>query len=227
MKAFSSQTFQFLMENRFHNSREWFLEHKPNYMQYVLEPLQDLVAALSPTMLEIDSSLITEPKVDKTISRIYRDTRFARDKSLFKEHMWITFMRDKKSLHFDPACFFFEITPDHYHYGCGYYQASSAEMGAIRALVLENHPAFAALWRMLERQDIFVPEGESYKRNRYPEAPAELWPWLNRKNLFFTHRSTDFDLLFSEHLAERVAADFLLLKPAYEFFLAARARVKK
>lgn len=214
MNHFSPKTMDFLVENRLNDSRDWYQEHKGAFTEYVLEPFQHLVAALSPTLLEIDGGLITEPKVDRTISRVYRDTRFSRDKSIYRDHMWCVFMRDKKLYHGPPA-FYFEISPELFRYGCGYYQASGEEMEAMRQLILENHTAFAAARKFFDRQDLYVMEGDSYKRPRYPDAPAELQTWLNRKSISFNHNSTDTALLYSEGLAETVAAHLRLLKPVY------------
>ena len=76
MVHFSPKTLDFLFENRMHNSKTWFDEHKEEYQSLVFEPLRDLVEYLTPTALFIDPHLTTEARVDKTISRIRRDTRF-------------------------------------------------------------------------------------------------------------------------------------------------------
>lgn len=226
MTLFSKKTFEFLMENRFRDDREWFRENRGRYEAHVLAPLQDFVSALSPVMLDIDGKLITEPKVDRTISRVYRDTRFSKDKSLYRDVMWCTFMRDKKLYHGPPA-FFFELSPDRFRYGCGYYQADPKEMQALRDLILEDHAAFRKAAEAYRRQNHFVLEGELYKRSKYPEEPPEKQDWLNRKNQFLTHNSTDFDLLYSAGLADVVGEKLRLLQPVYEFFLEGHARAPR
>ena len=226
MTKFSPKTLDFLTENRLRDSRDWFKEHKPEFEEHVLEPMRCLVSVLAPTVLEIDGALITEPKVDKTISRVYRDTRFSKDKSLYREQMWIVFMRDHK-LYEGPPAFFFEISPEGFRYGCGHYQAATADMQALRELALEGNKAFLAAKKALDSQDVFELQGDVYKRPKYPDAPAELRPWLDRKNLFFCHDSTDAGLLFSDRLSGTIAEGFKSLAPAYELLIAARARVKK
>lgn len=81
----SKETLDFLVENRLQNSRDWFHDHKKVYQEVVLAPLIELVEKLTPVMWEIDPLFITTPKVCKTISRIYRDTRYTKDKSLYRE----------------------------------------------------------------------------------------------------------------------------------------------
>lgn len=93
---FSPQTFDFLMENRFMNSKEWFLEHKPVYNEYVLKPLTELAIEMAPSIEMLDPAIVTTPKINKVLSRIYRDTRYSKDKMLFRESIWLSFKKDKK-----------------------------------------------------------------------------------------------------------------------------------
>ena len=86
--AFSAKTLDFLFENRLQDSRDWFLDHKDTYQAVLLEPMKDLVRSLTPVMLEIDAKVTTEPRVDKTICRLRRDTRYSHDKSLYRDTMW-------------------------------------------------------------------------------------------------------------------------------------------
>lgn len=101
----TENTLNFLTENRQENSKDWFHENRPAYMNDVMEPLIELVEALTPAMLEIDPHFETSPKVGKTISRIYRDTRFSRDKSLFRDVMWCGFQRPKIGKKIHPGFF--------------------------------------------------------------------------------------------------------------------------
>lgn len=220
---FTEETINFLVENRLQNSKTWFEEHRADYRQYVLNPLIELVIALAPTMLSIDDKLICEPKVDKAISRIYRDTRFSKDKSRYRDVMWCGFMRNKKLYKGLPG-FFFEFSPNGFRYGCGYYIAGTDSMESMRELVLENDPDFKKALFTYNKQDIFGMEGECYKKSKHPAEPENIRDWLDRKNICFIHDSTDSTLLFSDKLADRLAADYKILQPIYKFLLKAEAR---
>ena len=112
-KGFSLQTLDFLQTNKVKNNKSWFEENKHIYKQFLLEPLQNLVTDLSEVMLSIDPVFETKPAINKTISKIYRDTRFSKDKSLFKKVMWIVFKQPTKEWK-DAPCYFFEISPNGY-----------------------------------------------------------------------------------------------------------------
>ena len=216
MTLFSLKTIEFLIENRLMDSREWFRENKARYNKVVLEPFVDLVERLAPDMLEIDPQLITEPRVDRTLSRIYRDIRFSKDKMIYRDNMWFVFMREKK-LYEGPPCFYFDLGPKGFSYGMGYYQASTASMEAIRKLVLDGAEAFQEADKAFRNQTLFYMDGDSYKRSKYPDAPEHLRQWLDKKSISFNCHSDDFDLLFSENLADTLLEGFRLLAPIYNF----------
>ena len=104
--GFTRQTLEFLSENRRQNHKMWFEAHKADYQTEVVAPLAALTRELAPELHAIDNELICIPAVGKSISRIYRDTRFSKDKSLYRDVMWCVFMRDKKLYHGLPGYFF-------------------------------------------------------------------------------------------------------------------------
>ena len=224
--SFSEESVKFLFENRVVDSKSWFLEHRADYERLVLEPMRELVTALEPAIHSIDPLLICAPKIGRSISRIYRDTRFSHDKSIFRDVMWCVFIRDKKHYNGLPG-FWFEFSPRVFRYGCGYYQASPESMQAMRDLIIADDKTFKAAQKALNKQSVFHLDGEKFKRSRHPTQTEEKREWLDRRDIGFITESKDFDLLFSEALADKLAADFKLLIPMYDFMLAAEARVFK
>lgn len=222
-QGFNRETLDFLVENRIQNSKVWFGEHRDSYEKQVLEPLRELVTELTPTMLSIDPLFTVEPKVNKTIARIYRDVRFSRDKSLYREEMWITFMRNKKFWEGLPG-YYFVFGPDGFQYGVGYYEASRDSMEIFRTMIHNRDRAFKAVLKAYESQDTFRLTGQRYKRTKFPDEPEKIREWLDLKNVNFEHSSTDFGLLFSPALADALKDGFLKLKPMYEFICAVEAK---
>ena len=223
---FSEKSLDFLFENRVVDNKNWFNEHRSEYDEFVLSPLRELVTALTPAMLSLDPLLICEPKVGRSISRIFRDTRFSHDKSIFRDVMWCVFLREKKLYNGLPG-FWFEFSPRGFRYGCGYYQASSATMDAMRKIILNDEKTFKKAKSAFEKQSVFYMDNTKYKRSRYPQQPEDKREWLDQKSLCFIADSEDFDLLFSDNLADRLASDFKLLQPMYELMMAAENRVLK
>jgi len=215
---FTSNTLDYLIEVKKNNSKEWYEANKQRYNDVLLTPLKQLVSELTETMTAIDPAFETEPRVDRTISRIYRDTRFSKDKSLYKNRMWITFKK-KGQDKVDFPTFFFEISPDGYFFGMGFFSASVKSMNAIREKINRDEKGFLKLVRQLERSEIFQLEGESYKRGKYEGNSEDVAKWYNRKNVYLISYSKTVDDLFTEQLVDQLKQGFQSLAPMYRFFV--------
>lgn len=212
---FTKQTLSFIAQNHFNASREWFGAHKDEYVAYVQKPLLDLSCALAPTIRQIDPALITDPK--SCVSRIYRDMRFAKNGSPYRDMQWLSFRHDKKTFPNRPE-FYFVLSPCEFFFGCGYYLAKADSMAQIRKLILENNEKFIAAQSVLEKHADFHLDGEKYKKSRFGEYSPALQDWLERKTVCCSC-SPDIDELFDENLADRVRAAYLAMKPVYEFLM--------
>ncbi|MCI8653658.1 MAG: DUF2461 domain-containing protein [Angelakisella sp.] len=224
--SITPQFFSFLVENRLHDSKPWFEAHREEYNRLVLSPLRALVQEMAPIMLTIDPELITQPAVGKTISRIFRDTRFSRDKSTFREHLWISFSRGKAGRYEPVPELYFDLSPEGYSYGCGWYSPGPQLMETLRRLVLEGDKTAKAAIRAAGAQTHFKMEGSEYKRKKHPDAPAELQLWLNCKELYFAHRDNDPEFLYAPDLGERVARELTRMKPVYQLFWKAQSTAR-
>ncbi|MDE6302927.1 MAG: DUF2461 domain-containing protein, partial [Clostridia bacterium] len=159
---FTQRAIDFLYFNHKYNSKSWYQEHKDDYKEFLVKPFVELVEALTPTMLSIDDKFIVEPKVDRTISRLYRDMRYASDGYLYRDRMWCMFARDKKLYNGLPG-YFFEISPYGFSYGCGYYQADGQSVKNFRQLILDNSPEYKAAMKSVKNQNVFSVYGETLK----------------------------------------------------------------
>ena len=218
--SFSEATLDFMALNRVMNSRDWFHEHRSEYLSLVVEPTAELVQALAPEMSRIDPALVIDPRVGKSISRLWRDTRRGPELPLYRDVLWINLRRAKYEGY--PG-FWFEFSPRRLRWGCGWYQTEPATMAAFRELILRGDTAWRAALKAYRKQERFVLEPERYKRSRFPDEAPELREWLDLKSLCLTHNEPDLELLFTDGLAERVAEDFRSIAPAYELFLKAVA----
>ncbi len=214
--GFSQETFDFLREVEIRNSKEWFEKNRAVYNAYVLIPLKNLVTALTPAMLAIDPQFETTPAVNKTISRIFRDTRFSRDKRLFRGNLWITFKRRVKDWKDSPV-YFFEIFPDWYRFGMGYYSASRATMDAIRERIDENPEEFLKVISCLKNQNFFEMIPDHYKRKLPSQHNEEIEKWYQCRSFYLTCNRDRDELLFSRELVDELSFAFHTISPVYKF----------
>ncbi len=212
------EALHFLTENVLRDSKTWYNDHRQDYQRLVKEPMVQLASELLPAVLSIDAEITSTPA--RSISRLYRDTRFTKDKSLFRSTVWCSFFRDKKRYHNLPG-FFFEFSPTGFRYGCGYYYMEPAQMQLLRDMMQADAPLFRAAFDAFRSQATFTLSGDSYKRLRYPHPDPALQDWLNRKEMCFLQESRDFDLLFSPALGQEISRAFLSLAPHYRFLLRA------
>ena len=218
---FTAKTLDLLVENRLHDSKEWYHAHKDDFRQAVTMPMLELSEQLQPLMEDIDSLLVTQPK--RTLSRVYRDTRYTRDKSLFREVMWLSFVRDKNQFPCWPGMFF-EFSPNGWRYGCGWWQTPAPVMEAIRTMVLEGDKDWEKAHQVVDGDSpLFAVEGLRYKRAHWQDRSPAQRLWLEQRSVCVLRTSTDFDLLFSSRLAPELAAGFRELAPVYRFFCKASA----
>ena len=214
--GFSLQSLEFLQINKDKNNKSWFEENKQLYEKFLLQPLKSLVSDLSDLMSSIDPLFETKPAINKTISKIYRDTRFSKDKSLFKQVMWIVFKRQIKEWKDDP-CYFFEISPNGYRYGMGYYSASRSTMDSLRAVIDENPVEFLKAISFLKNQNIYQLEGEKYKRLIPNNYSQEIQDWYQRKNLYLICNQQIDVNFFSASLIDELSFAFKMAQPLYQY----------
>lgn len=211
--GFSADASRFLAQLERSNEREWFEEHRAVYERAIVAPMRLLVTRLSSTMLSIDPSLDVQPAVGRTLSRIYRDVRFSRDKSPFHTNVWMTFRRRGEEMRDSPA-YFFELGSDGHRYGMGWYAASPATMAALRRLVDAEPDWVLEQMRAVPRGrfDLF---GDLYARRMGEDLPPLLHDLYCRKNLYFARSGSNARGALGPMLAETLQRDFQALAPMY------------
>lgn len=208
----TEEALRFLDDNHKRNDKQWYAQNRERYKTLVEAPMLALAEDLGPVMMTLDSSLEITPR--RTMCRIWRDTRFSKDKTLFKKSVWITFRREKGLSH---PVYFFEFSPDFHRYGCGYYETPTAVMSCMREHILEGGERFRKAQKAMKKLPHFVIEGDVYKRPQYPDQPQALRDWLERKSITVMHTASDQSLLFSDDLAGMLAEAFIQLGPVYDF----------
>jgi len=219
--GFSEETVLFLMELAVNNNKGWFDENRDRYKEVLRKPMEELSIGLGTLMLSIDPLLEVNP--GRTISRINRDTRFSKDKSPYRANMWIAFKREYLDWKEEPV-YFFEIFPDYYRFGMGFYSIPKETLYTLRSMIEEGDKEFMKIYSLCKKQSLFQMEGECYKRKINQNLPEELNEWYQRKEIYFTHNRKIDKKLFSKELVEDITDGFKLLAPVYDFFVDLRAR---
>jgi Uncharacterized conserved protein len=178
----------------------------------VATPLAPLAEILAPYIALVDNSLV------KRLSRPQRDTRFSRDKSPYRTEVWFAFRCAQPKWTEHPA-FFFEATPEHCHWGMGYYSARPATMSILRDIAQKNQELFLMALASATGRG-FALYGDLYKRHPLIPAdiPEEIAGLICRRNAYLCRTAGYGPLLLSGELAEVLAADYAALGAMYRFF---------
>ncbi len=172
--------------------------------------MRDLAFDLGEFMASIDSQFVIEPR--KIISRIHRDVRFSKDKSLYRDRIWITYKRKNPEWQSFPA-YFFELSPRGTSHGMGFYQANKESMGRFRAIIDETPEKFTLATAFFTKGR-FALEGEEYKR-KLGDFPENIAPWYNKKSFYLIRREAVNEDMFSAKLVGKLINDFDLLADLY------------
>ena len=180
--GFTKTAIGFLKDLAVNNNKEWFEKNRGIYETHLLTPLKQLSTDLGAILSSIDNEIEIAPNVNKTISKIYRDTRFSNDKSPFRTDQWLTFKRTNKRWGNVPE-FYFYFTPEEYQYGMGYYAATSDNMKCLREHIIQQPNRFMNIIETYENQQCFNLVGENYKKAIPNELPEKLKIWYQKKNI--------------------------------------------
>ncbi len=210
----SAESLYLLAENRFQDSKAFYEEHKPTINQTVVHPLRQLVADMTPAMLAVD------PLLGGSVSRVRRDNRFTHDKSMYRENMWIVFMRDKRAWNWCVPAFYLDFSLARAEWGLGFYSATPAIMRALRRRVEADVPRAEKAVRAARKAG-FELGGRPYAKPRStPETPELLRPFYDCKSVDLS-RCESPDLVADSDLKERLLAGFKALTPMYQLLMEA------
>ncbi len=88
---FGRETFQFFKDLSRHNRKEWMAANRERYQAALVQPFRRLLEEMTPAVLNVDSRFDTSGRTGPNFSRINRDIRFAKDKTLYKTNMYLKF----------------------------------------------------------------------------------------------------------------------------------------
>ena len=210
-QGFSDETIDFLWGIRLNNDRSWFEPRKEEYKQYLYQPMKEL----SRDVYERFAGKYDDLELICKVSRIYRDARRLHGRGPYKDHLWFSVAQPADTC--SRPAFWFELAPEGYSFGLGYWMARAVTMAKLRARMDQRPREMEKLARLVNRQDTFTLGGEEFKR-RKPAPSKLLEPWYNRKGGLYLEGSRPVDeLLYSAELSAYLAAEFDKLVPLYRY----------
>jgi len=212
-EGFSQYTIDFMWNLRFNNNKPWFEEHKEEFRREFLTPMKELGGEVFERVKEAcgDRGFIHK------VSRIYKDARRNHSDGPYRDHLWFSIERPSEEWTSTPV-FWFELMPETWSYGLGYYLAKPATMAKLRARIDKDPKKFERLVAPLAKQEEFVLDGPEYARKKESPTPVTAL-WYNKKGCSLVHNQENGPELFSRKLADRLVSGYAFLMPLYDYFV--------
>lgn len=173
--SFGPELFSFLEDLRANNDREWFAANKHRYEEHLLEPALDFIDDFAPLLAKISPHFRADSRASGgSLFRIYRDTRFSKDKTPYKTNVGIHFRHERAKNAYAPS-FYLHIGSDEVFAGGGIWHPATGAANRIREAIV----AEPERWRRATRGGAFAKRlelgGDSLKR---------VPPWADPEHLF-------------------------------------------
>jgi len=206
------ESFNFLKDLSKNNNRDWFNKHKDRYQaehEKILAFAEDLLERMR-AHDEIENA-----SAKKVLHRIYKDVRFAKDKSPYKTHWSGSFKRATKQRR---GGYHFHIEPGNTYIAGGFFGPEVSDLKRIREDIVRNHKQWRKLLENKKSKEFFGPlRGE--KLLTTPKGFDKDHPaidLLRHKSFYLKHNFTDKEVL-SEDFVETLNRAFKNLRPFFDY----------
>jgi uncharacterized protein (TIGR02453 family) len=158
-REFGPELFSFLRDLKEHNDREWFNANKDRYENDLLEPALAFIEDFGLRLPNISPHLVADARRQGgSLFRIYRDTRFSKDKSPYKTQAGIYFRHERSKEAYSPGLYL-NLEPRHVFAGGGIWHADTKTAHAIRTAIAKDPDGWSEA-----KGEVELAAGESLKR---------------------------------------------------------------
>ncbi len=191
--GFRDEGLQFLRDLAHHNERDWFKPRKQTFDDEILWPFRCLVADFARRATAAGLPLTGDPK--RSIFRIYRDTRFSKNKQPYKTHVGAVLSRSGGTK--DPGALYIHVEPGASFIAGGYWRPENDLLRRWRVRMAEQPASFLEMIENLEASGYEITVRDSLKRmprGFEAESESDLADWLKAKSIIAQRPVTDEEL---------------------------------
>jgi uncharacterized protein (TIGR02453 family) len=223
--GFSPEAMSFFRGLARNNSREWFLPRKPVFEEHVKLPMHRLVEEVNTSMKAFAPDYITEPA--RAVYRFYRDTRFSKDKTPYKDHIAASF-HHRGLAGRGGAGYYFAVSHKEFAVGGGVYMTLPETLLAIRHHLAANHAEFRRIIRTPALRRSFG-EMQGEQLSRVPKGFCTDHPAadLLRYKQFLFYIELEPGIATTAAVQSEIVKRFRAMAPFLEFLNAALPRERR
>ena len=207
------------------NKREWFQPRKQIFEEQVKHPMLELVGALNAAMMDFAPDYVTDPA--KAVYRIYRDTRFSKDKTPYKTQIAASFRWRSAGPH-GAAGHYVAVSHKEVAVGGGLYMPAPETLLALRNHIATNH---RELRKITESRPVrrLLGELQGDQLSRVPKGFACDHPAadLLRFKYYILYVQLEPEIATTGALFREILQRFRVMQPFLDFLNAPLAPARK
>ena len=207
-QGFGAAAMDFLAELEANNERGWFQANKHRYEDCVLGPALDFIARVGDRLPEVSEHFVAIPRRSGgSLMRVYRDTRFSKDKTPYKTNIGIQFRHEQgKDVH--APGFYFHLDNHECFLGVGMWRPDKDALAAIRDAIVERGPQWERARDDKSFRAAFGLAGTSLKRPPLGYPPDHPCVEDLKRKDFIAVKTMDPGTAASPHLPDEVVSMF-------------------
>lgn len=222
MTAFPSEALNFLKDLRDNNNREWFNANKQRFKDELQAPSVQLVATLGSRLQDHFPEIIYDLAVNGSgsLMRIYRDTRFSKDKTPYKENIAIGFSAGAKKKMAKPS-FGIQIGANSAGLMAGQFGFDKEQLKQYRDAVsdIKHGQAMLDAIQQVQSAGEYTINGAHYKRvpRGYEPLNDERDPYLLYNGLWASYETMPAKIVTSDEFVDTVIHHFVTMSPIQQW----------
>jgi len=200
-KGFPKQGIDFYAQLANNNNKGWFDRHKSEFEEYIINPARDFVYEMGSLLKKLSPHINADPRINGSIFRPYRDTRFSRDKTPYKTHLGIFFW-EGTGPKMECSGYYFHLEPPTIFLGAGMHCFSKSKLELYRDSVVDPElgPGLVKAVERVSKNKGYSVGGLHYKKTpRGYTAQGKSLELLLHNGLF---AMTEFEIPEQVHSAE-------------------------
>lgn len=201
-KGFGPKALDFFTALKFHQDKAWFVDSRSLYDSNVVEPMIALLADLTEAFAGKRVPLKADGK--RSIFRIHRDVRFAKDKAPYKTHMGAILTRSGDKM--DPGCLYIHISPEGSFAAVGFHMPEPEALGRMRKAIKAKPARFRSLISVLKKGGLSFSDYDQLTRvpRGFEDLKGGPLDGAVRLKSFIVEEPYPEKLIFSPKLADRL-----------------------
>ena len=220
-QGFPKDFFKFFKDLEANNNRVWFNDNKARYHDSVVNPVSEFIVCMAPRLRKISRHYTADPRPHGgSMFRIYRDTRFSKDKTPYKTHAGVQFRHEAGKDAHAPG-FYVHLAADGVFFGGGVWNPAGPQLNRIRDYIADNARSWARIVNAPKVKEVGGIKGDSLKRPpRGFDAQHVHIEDLKRKSFFIMTEAPAPDALKPEFI-DAVTEGFRRAMPLNRFIAGA------